>query len=407
LDYKLNKSERIKPYVKKEFILYLLLLILLEMRIGFDAKRAFYNNTGLGNYSRDSIRILSLLYPDNYYFLYTPKEKKNKRLSFLKNRETTFVRTPFSFVGNLLKKYWRTSDIVKDLQQDEIDIFHGLSQELPLEIERTNIKCVVTIHDLIFIRYPHLFSSIDRKIYHKKFQSACKRADKIIAISQQTKNDIIEFFGTDESKIEIVYQGCNKVFQSKISEEKIEIVCKKYNLPEKFLLNVGTIEERKNLLTILKSIKELPEHHLVVVGNGKGYKTKCLQYIKKHNLQGRVSFLSGLELEEMAAVYQKSEIMIYPSVFEGFGIPILESLFCKTPVITSKGGCFSETGGKHSIYINPLSVSEMTSAITKIESDTNLRNTMVEEGYNYAQNFTDKKVAQNLINIYEDLLNAI
>ena len=140
MDYKLNKSERIKPYVKKEFILYLLLLILLEMRIGFDAKRAFYNNTGLGNYSRDSIRILSLLYPDNDYFLYTPKAKKNKRLSFLTNRENTFVRTPFSFVGNLFKKYWRSKDMIKDLLQDEIDIYHGLSHELPLGIEKTNIK---------------------------------------------------------------------------------------------------------------------------------------------------------------------------------------------------------------------------------------------------------------------------
>ena len=140
MDYKLNKSERIKPYVKKEFILYLLLLILLEMRIGFDAKRAFYNNTGLGNYSRDSIYILSLFYPENDYFLYTPKAKKNKRLSFLKNRETTFIRTPFSFVGNLFKKYWRSKNMTKDLLQDEIDIYHGLSHELPLNIEKTNIK---------------------------------------------------------------------------------------------------------------------------------------------------------------------------------------------------------------------------------------------------------------------------
>ena len=401
MDYKLNKSERIKPYLKKEFILYLLLLILLEMRIGFDAKRAFYNNTGLGNYSRDSIRILSLLYPENDYFLYTPKA--NKQISFLKNKKNILVRTPSSFVGNLFKKYWRNKNIIKDLVQDEIDIYHGLSHEIPLGIEKTNIKSVVTIHDLIFIRYPHLFSSIDRKIYHKKFQSACKRANKIIAISHQTKNDIIEFFGTDENKIEVVYQGCNNVFQSKISKKRIEEICKKYNLPEKFILNVGTIEERKNLLTILKSIKELPKQHLVVIGNGKEYKNKCLQYIREHNLQDRVSFLSGIESEEMAAIYQKSEIMIYPSVFEGFGIPILEALFSKTPVITSQGGCFSETGGEHSIYINPLSVSEMTSAITKITTDTNVRNTMIEKGYNYAQNFTDKKVAQNLIDIYKNL----
>ena len=403
MDYKLNKSERIKPYVKKEFILYLLLLILLEMRIGFDAKRAFYNSTGLGNYSRDSIRILSLLYAENDYFLYTPKAKENKQISFLKNKKNILVRTPSSFVGNLFKKYWRNKNIIKDLVQDEIDIYHGLSHEIPLGIEKTNIKSVVTIHDLIFIRYPHLFSSIDRKIYHKKFQSACKRANKIIAISHQTKNDIIEFFGTDENKIEVVYQGCNNVFQSKISRKRIEEICKKYNLPEKFILNIGTIEERKNLLTILKSIKELPKQHLVVIGNGKEYKNKCLQYIIEHNLQKRVSFLSGIELEEIAAIYQKSEIMIYPSVFEGFGIPILEALFSKTPVITSQGGCFSETGGEHSIYINPLSVSEITSAITKITTDTNLRNTMIEKGYNYAQNFTDKKVAENLQKIYTSL----
>ncbi|MGY8989017.1 MAG: glycosyltransferase family 4 protein, partial [Flavobacteriales bacterium] len=182
-----------------------------------------------------------------------------------------------------------------------------------------------------------------------------------------------------------------------------EEICKKYNLPEKFLLNVGTIEERKNLLTILKSIKELPKQHLVVIGNGKNYKKKCIQYISKYNLQDRVSFLSGLELEEMAAVYQKAEIMIYPSIFEGFGIPILESLFSKTPVISSKGGCFAETGGTHSMYINPLSVSEIMSAITKITTDTNLRKTMIEKGYNYAQNFTDKKVAENLQKIYTSL----
>lgn len=403
MDYKLNKSERIKPYLKKEFILYLLLLILLEMRIGFDAKRAFYNSTGLGNYSRDSIRILSLLYPENDYFLYTPKAKENKQISFLKNKKNILVRTPSSFVGNLFKKYWRNKNIIKDIVQDEIDIYHGLSHEIPLGIEKTNIKSVVTIHDLIFIRYPHLFSAIDREIYHKKFQSACKRANRIIAISHQTKNDIIKFFGTDENKIEVVYQGCNNVFQSKISKKRIEEICKKYNLPEKFILNVGTIEERKNLLTILKSIKELPKQHLVVIGNGKEYKNKCLQYIREHNLQDRVSFLFGIELEEIAAIYQKSEIMIYPSVFEGFGIPILEALFSKTPVITSQGGCFSETGGEHSIYINPLSVSEITSAITKITTDTNLRNTMIEKGYNYAQNFTDKKVAENLQKIYTSL----
>ena len=170
----------------------------ISMRIGFDAKRAFYNQTGLGNYSRDAIRILSQYHPDNDYFLYTPKLLQNNRLSFIQDRDNCHTRIPFSFIGNLFKKYWRSKNIVKDLIQDEIDIYHGLSHELPLGIEKTKIKSVVSIHDLIFIRYPHLFSTIDCKIYHKKFLSACKRADKIIAISKQTKIDIIEFFNISE-----------------------------------------------------------------------------------------------------------------------------------------------------------------------------------------------------------------
>ena len=174
------------------------------MRIGFDAKRAFLNNTGLGNYSRDTIRVLSNFYPDNKYFLYTPKEKGNSRLAFLDNRNNTFVRTPQSLLNKALKSYWRSKSIVSDLFNNKIDIYHGLSHELPLGIEKTNIKTVVTIHDLIFIRYPHLFRTIDRKIYYKKFNSACHRADKIIAVSQQTKQDIIDFFLIPEEKIEVI-----------------------------------------------------------------------------------------------------------------------------------------------------------------------------------------------------------
>ncbi len=374
-----------------------------KMRIGFDAKRAFYNQTGLGNYSRDSIRILSHFFQDNDYFLYTPKLIQNNRLSFLDERENCHTRVPFSLVGNLFKKYWRSKNIVKDLIQDEIDIYHGLSHELPLGIEKTKIKSVVSIHDLIFIRYPHLFNTIDRKIYHKKFLSACKRADKIIAISKQTKSDIIEFFNIPENKIKVVYQGCNAIFQKSIPNDQKQKVISKYNLPRNFLLHVSSITERKNLLNILKSIQKINNQHLVIIGDGKSYKNKCLEYIRKHKLSDRVHLIHNINLKEMAAIYQSADIMLYPSLFEGFGLPILEALFSKTPVITSKGGCFSEAGGKHSIYINPLSNKELTQAIIKIQSDKNLSVKMIEEGYQYAQNFTEDKVAKNLFNIYKNL----
>ena len=373
------------------------------MKIGFDAKRAFLNNTGLGNYSRDSIRILGSFYPNNQYHLYTPKVTNNPRLSFLEGNTQYEVHTPNSFLHSTFSGIWRSAMLSKQLQKDGVDIYHGLSHELPKGIEKTNIKTVVTIHDLIFIRYPHLFKTIDRKIYYHKFLHACQIADHIIAVSQQTKKDIIEFFSIPSEKITVVYQGCHQVFQSEANPQDKEAVRNCYQLPESYLLYVGSIEERKNLLTLLKSMKELPEQHLVVIGHGKKYKKQCLQFIKDNKLSHRTHFLSGLSLTEMAAIYQSAEIMVYPSIFEGFGIPILEALFSKTPVMTTKGGCFSESGGSHSYYINPLDVNELTQAIKHIQSDKVLTERMIEKGQQHAQKFTDDKIAQNLMNIYQSL----
>lgn len=373
------------------------------MKIGFDAKRAFCNNTGLGNYSRDSVRILGTHYPNHQYHLYTPKATNNPRLSFLDGNAQYKVHTPKAFLHTTFSGIWRSVTLSKQLQKDKIDIYHGLSHELPKGIEKTNIKTVVTIHDLIFIRYPQLFKAIDRNIYYHKFLHACQVADHIIAVSQQTKNDIIEFFSISENKITVVYQGCHQVFQTKVEEGEKASVFKKHQLPNNYLLYVGSIEERKNLLTLLKSVQSLPDQHLVVIGNGKQYKKQCLQFVKDNELSRRVHFLNGLSLSEMAAIYQSAEMMIYPSIFEGFGIPILEALFCNIPVITTKGGCFSESGGPSSYYINSLDVNELTEAILHIQSDKDLRTRMIAEGQQHAQKFTDDKIAQNLMNIYQSL----
>ena len=373
------------------------------MRIGFDAKRAFLNNTGLGNYSRDTIRILAEHFPNNKYLLYTPKINTNSRLSFIANKENILIQTPKSLLNRLLTGYWRNKNIIKDLNANEINIYHGLSNELPFGLEKTSIKMVVTIHDLIFMRYPDLFRSIDRKIYYHKSKSACQRADRIIAVSQQTKKDIIDFLNIPAEKIQVLYQGCNQAFQQQYPDNKKKITITKYNIPERYLLYVGTIEERKNLLTLLKAIKELPNQKLVVIGNGSAYKKRCDKFIQKNKLSKRVLFLNNLSIEEMASIYQSAEIMIYPSFFEGFGIPILEALFSKTPVITSKGGCFTETGGPHSRYINPSSCSDLKEAIIEIQNSVELQEKMKEKGFEYAQKFTDKKIAKKLINIYANL----
>lgn len=373
------------------------------MRIGFDAKRAFSNYTGLGNYSRDTIRVLSTFFSENKYFLFTPEKTSNPRLEFLENHDNINIVSPNNLFNMLFSSLWRSKNLVNDIRNNRIDIYHGLSHELPIGIEKTNVKTVVTIHDLIYLRYPELFTKVDRKIFDKKFRSACDRADKIIAISKQTKKDIIDFFNIHEKKIEVVYQGCNEVFKSIKNASEIANVKNKFKLFENYLLYVGSIEKRKNLLTLLKSLKDLPNKNLIIIGDGKSYKKECLNFIKKNKLEKRTKILSGLNLFEMACIYQDAKMLIYPSIFEGFGIPIVEALFSKIPVITSKDSCFKEAGGEDSIYIDPLSSEEITKAINRIGNDENFKKNMIEKGYNFAQNFTDKKIANNLMRLYNSL----
>ena len=372
------------------------------MRIGYDAKRAFTNFTGLGNYSRDTIRILSSFFNKNDYLLYTTNNKLNNRLDFLKNQSNISIRSPHKLLDKIFSSYWRTKNILNDLENDNIDIYHGLSHELPLGIEDTKIKTIVTIHDLIYLRYPNLFSSVDLKIYDKKFRSACKRADKIIAVSKQTKKDVINYFSINEQKIEVIYQGCNNAFK-KSDYDNYELIKNKFSLFDEYLLYVGSIEERKNLITLLKVLKDLPNKKLIVIGDGTSYKKKCMSFMHENNLLNRTKILSGLSLNDMASIYQNAEMLIYPSIFEGFGIPILEALYSKIPVITCKGGCFIEAGGPDSIYINPLSKDDIIEAINKIDNNSEIREKMIRNGLKHAENFSDENIANNLMKVYKSL----
>jgi glycosyltransferase involved in cell wall biosynthesis len=245
------------------------------MRIGFDAKRLFNNFTGLGNYSRHVVKILAEHFPEHGYHLYTPAVKAHPELAFLNQYPFQIKTPPAGFRNGLLKAYWRTSLLGRDLQRDGIRVFHGLSNELPGGLAGKRIKTAVTIHDLLFLRFPELYPPIDRLIYDRKFRHACRTSDRIIAISGQTARDITQFYRIDPAKISVVYQSCNDLFKQPIPAGTLETVRQKYNLPEAFVLNVGTIEKRKNALLILKAMARLRETldlYLVVVGRPTAYK---------------------------------------------------------------------------------------------------------------------------------------
>ncbi len=370
------------------------------MKIGFDAKRAFFNVSGLGNYSRNLLRALKSYFPDNEYILYTPSKKTS--LFDYKN-QGFIVHEPGGLLDKTFKSYWRSFSLAKQAGSDRLDIYHGLSHELPYNIQKTGIKTVVTIHDLIFLRFPELYKPVDRKIYNRKFKYACEIADLVISVSKQTADDIKQFFGIDESRIKVIYQGCNPVFRKELDNTARQEIIKKYGFPESYILYVGTIEERKNLLSLIKAIDigkiDFP---LVVIGNRTGYFKRINDYIERNKVKN-IYFLETISNDELPAIYQHAEVFVYPSVFEGFGIPVIESLYSKTPVITSRHGCFPEAGGPSSVYVDPGNIEELSEAIKKVTEDSAQRQKMIEDGYNYAQNFNDDIVAKNIMSAYKNL----
>ena len=342
---------------------------------------------------------MSAFFPENNYFLYHPN--RNKKIEFSAGANV-FEKTPISTLNRFFANYWRQFSIIKDLKSDTISLFHGLSGELPYNLKSNNIKSVVTIHDLIFLRFPQFYNWFDRKIYSYKFKKACQQADKVIAISQQTKRDIIEFFNIDSQKIEVLYQGCSNVFKEQFEQSKKNEVAEKYGLPKKFILNVGTIEDRKNIFSVVKAIQNT-DINLVIVGKKTKYAKKIELFIKQNKMTQQVHFLSGLSLNELAVVYQLATIFIYPSLYEGFGIPVIEALFSKTPVITSNVSCLPEAGGPNSIYINPTDSNEIKTAIVKLIDDEILQNEMKTQGFIFAQKFNDEVIATKMIELYTNV----
>lgn len=369
------------------------------MRIGFDAKRFFLNRTGLGNYSRDLVRILEKYVPENEYIKYTPKtgnyDIKNPTVE-----KTT--RLPEGFINTRWPNLWRNRRIVQDLKRDKIDIFHGLSGEIPSGLTQAHIKSIVTIHDLIFMRHPELYHPIDRWIYKKKFKHACQAADRIIAISECTKNDIIDLFHIPEHKIDVVYQGCHESFKTTKSEDQKRAIKEKLGLPQEFLLNVGTIEARKNILPVVKALKDI-DIPLVIVGKPTRYHQEIMEYIRQNKMENKIYFFQGLKMEELAVLYAAATIFIYPSIYEGFGIPIIEALYSGTPVITNKMGVFPEAGGPSSCYIDPMNIPQIHNAIKLLLEDTSKRLDMSKKGLEFVQKFNDDRVAEQMSAIYSAL----
>lgn len=370
------------------------------MKIGFDAKRAFNNRRGLGNYSRDTIRILWEQLPDNQYVMFTPTGIDSL---FPAAPDYGTIVQPTTFFDKMCPSFWRTRHVCSDIDRLQLDVFHGLSHELPYGIEKLNIRKIVTIHDLIFLQYPELYPLIDRYLYKTKYLHSCQIADTVIAISEQTKRDLIDLAHVNEDKIEVIYQGCNRIFAKKLDETDKKRIREKYHLPETFMLNVGAIEKRKNQEVLLKAMAiEQIDCPLVLIGSPTAYLNELKAFIAQHHLDNRVFILSGVATDELPALYQSSSVFLYPSIFEGFGIPILEALYSGVPVIAATGSCLEESGGANSRYVAPHDAAHWADEICNVINDSDLRNSMTQNNATHLAQFSDENIAKRLLSVYRN-----
>ncbi|MES2829887.1 MAG: glycosyltransferase family 1 protein [Bacteroidota bacterium] len=369
------------------------------MNIGFDGKRAANNLTGLGNYSRFVISQLVKSHPQNQYFIYTSKIKDYPQINvFLKLKG----------IALKLKKtklpLWRSLGIKKQLIEDKLDLYHGLSHEIPMGLG-TILPAIVTIHDVIFLLFPNNFGVIDRIIYKFKLGYACKSADHIIAISERTKQDIIQFFNVDEQKISVIYQSCDDIFKVPANQDLKEEVKERYQLPENYILTVGTIEKRKNLVTLISALsKTKTDYKLIVVGKMTSFIAEVNAEIVRLNLQSRVIFLQDVSFNDLPSIYQMAEVFIYPSIYEGFGIPIIEALYSGIPVVAASGSCLEEAGGAYSIYVNPHDADGFAKALNGIINNPEVKSKMVANGLIHVAKFDNEKLSDQMMETYKQTI---
>lgn len=371
------------------------------MIIGFDGKRAIENNTGLGNYSRLLVEVLAGNYPDNRYLLYAPRLKENTRLRRLLGLPQVDIITPASAARRAMAPVWRSRGITSCLTRDKVDLYHGLSGELPLNISDFDGPTVVTIHDVIFRRFPECYHAIDRKIYDYKFNKAAQEATRIIAISQKTKDDIMEFYDIPSDKIDVIYQGCHTQFHRRPSPAEIEAVKEKYAIERPYIITVGTVETRKNQAMAVRGIRGLPDElDLVVVGRRTSYAKSLDGYLAAYRDEERVKFIETADFTDLPALYAGAFCSSYTSRYEGFGIPVIESLSVGTPVVIASGSCLEEAAGPSAPAVDPDDIEEWVNVIKEMLNYPAVRDRIARQGMEYVKRFNDQDMAQKTMATY-------
>ena len=314
---------------------------------------------------------------------------------------------------NLDTKPWRLGALLGHLMglpQDHlvpsIDLFHATDHLLP---RLSQVKTVFTLHDLIFRFYPEMHKPLNRWFLTLMMPRFLQAADAVVAVSGCTKRDAVQTYGLDEAKIRVIYEGVNSRFRTR-PRDVISAVRHQYGLPERYILSVGTIEPRKNLTSLLEAYRELTdggsEFKLVIVGKKGWLYEGFFRKLRELGLKNEVIFPGFVPDEDLPAVYSAADLFVFPSLYEGFGLPVLEAMACGVPVITSNTSSLPEVTGEAALLVDPKSVEALTRAITDVLENKELRDELRVKGPRQAAKFTWEKAAHQTADVYATILSC-
>jgi len=370
------------------------------MRIGLVTNMMDGQNTGIGRYTENLVKNLLLIDKKNkYYLIHSNKKKYNFKGNYQE------IRLPF--FDSIPKKLITGTFLFEKICRDyKLDILHELGQISPFFF-KSKTKKMLTIFDLSPIVYPQFFTTLT-SIYSKLFSTILKNTDRIITISENSKKDIIKILKVPEEKIIVTYLGIENKFKQVKDKQLLERIRKKYKLPKRFILFVGTIEPRKNLTSLLSALSDIRksglEIQLVIVGRMGWMQNNILEIIEKLNIKRDVVFTGFIKDKDLPCLYNLAEVFVYPSLYEGFGLPVLEAIACGCPVITINTSSLPEVIGEAGILINPNNLNELINSIKKVLTDEKIKNKMINEGFFQAKKFSCQNCAKETLKVYEKLI---
>ncbi len=352
------------------------------MKIAYDAKRYYHNRTGLGNYSRTLVSEMTSRHEDIEAVLYDSRAIE------------------------------RTFRLGRKAAKEGCELFHGLSNELPRDITEAGIPSIVTMHDVAWRTFPDMYKPWDRLIYDWKYGWSAKHATHVVCISESTKRDVMRYYGVPEERISVIYQPVQEIFYKvplspPIGGESSSLL---KELERGYILTVGSINSRKNLLGMVKALEMLSEDErplLMVVGNGREYRKLVEQYISEHHLSEWVRIESNIhDAETLQTLYANARCMLYPSFYEGFGLPVVEASLQRCPVITSNVSSLPEAAGPDSIQVNPGSPEEIAEALHRLMNDEAERRQRGEAGYKYCmERFHPDVLTEQMYELYGRIIH--